>query len=282
MFGIVYSIRDQAGYGIAKYIREVTNVVSRRVLRSVESYFIKDLNSYLAGFKEDVIFFSFLDEVLPEVDAYIVLSRHSASSGIRSLTTHHTGNPTSRAEAGGEPYSLSISNPPIAWLFLGSLHEKSLVRGLKDFSVTYEATHHGPTNLIKPITFIEIGSTPTEWKNVRAQELVGDVVIESIRAYYGGKANSCIPTVGFGGTHYPENFTLRALKQNECFGHIIPRYALKELRSSEDRLKYIINLSIKKSSLKTSRVVLSKKVGSIVKKAVMEISDELGLEVVKG
>ena len=282
MFGIVYSIQDPAGYGMAQYIEGVTNVVSHRILRGVESYFIKDLNSYLAGFKEDVIYFSFLDEVLPEVDAYIVLSRHSATSGIKSLTTHHTGNPTSRAEAGGEPYSLSISNPPIAWLFLRGLHEKSEMRGLKDFSVTYEATHHGPTNLIKPITFIEIGSSSTEWRNVKAQELVGEVVIESIIAYYKGKANSCIPTVGFGGTHYPENFTLRALNQNECFGHIIPRYSLKELRSSEDKLKYIINLSIKKSSLKTSRVVLSKKVGSIVKKAVMEISNELGLEVVKG
>jgi len=280
MLAIVFSVKDPAGQGIAKYIREVTTLRTCEIPRSVESYFIKDLNACLAGFKEDAIYFDFLDAVIINADTYIVLSRHSASSGIKSLTTHHTGNPTGRAEAGGDPYTLSISNPPIAWLFLKNLFEGRDLRGLRDFSVTYEATHHGPTNLMRPLTFIEIGSSPKEWSYSKAQELVGDVVIESIKEYYRGDAGACIPSAGFGGTHYPENFTLRALHRGECFGHIIPRYALRELKVSS-RLREIIDQSIKKASVRVSRVVLSRKVGSTVKGAVLEIANEYGLEVVK-
>ena len=277
MIGLVYSTQDPAGVGIANYISELFNCEEVKVPRSVTAVYIKDLNAILASFNEDVIYFDFLDDVL-NVDFYIVLSRHSAESGIKSLTVHHTGNPYNRASFGGNPYELSIANPPLTKLLLVKLSELRSRYGLTEFQVVYEATHHGPSSLKKPLTFIEIGSSVNEWRLPAAHRVVGDAVIDAIGEYL-STGVKCVGCVGFGGQHYSSTFTERALSTDECYGHIIPRYAINMLKSDKpEKMKYVFKQAILRNSVKIERVVVLKKLSRAIKDTVKELASGLGIE----
>ncbi len=277
MIGLVYSIRDPAGTGIANYILQQFTYEEVEVPKATNAVYIKELNSILASFSEDVIYFDFLDAVL-DVDFYIILSRHSAESGIKSLTVHHTGNPYGRASFGGNPYELSVANPPVTKVLLVKLYELSNIYGLTEFQVVYEATHHGPSNLRKPLTFIEIGSSINEWKLPTAHKVVGEAVIDAIKEYSSGKVK-CVGCVGFGGQHYSSAFTERALSTEECYGHIIPRYAIKMLRNEKpEKIRYVFEQAITKNSIKIDKVLVLKKLGRTIKETVRELASELGIE----
>ncbi|MCD6428648.1 MAG: D-tyrosyl-tRNA(Tyr) deacylase [Desulfurococcales archaeon] len=277
MIGLVYSTRDLAGTGIANYISELFDCEEIEVPRSVRAVRIKDLNAILAGFNEDVIYFDFLDEVL-NVDFYVVLSRHSAESGIKSLTVHHTGNPYGRASFGGNPYELSIANPPLTKLLLIKLNELRSRYGLTEFQVVYEATHHGPSSLKKPLTFIEIGSSVNEWRLPAAHRVVGNAVIEAIKKYL-STGFKCVGCVGFGGQHYSSTFTERALNTEECYGHIIPRYAINMLKNDDlEKMKYVFKQAILRNSIRIEKVVVLKKLSKVIKDTLRELTIELGAE----
>ncbi len=276
---LAYSVIDEAGKGIAK---ELLNMVSQykeaSIPRSVNAYLINDLEVLLVGFKEDVIYFDFLDEVFSnyDVDYYIILSRHSAKSGIKSLTVHHTGNFSSSALAGGRPFELSVSNPPVTKELLVKLLKLRDEYGLNEFEVTYEVTHHGPTGIKRPLTFIEIGSSPNEWVLSSAHKAVAHAVLSVISSnhrYY------CKPVVGIGGPHYAGIFTERALTTDECYGHIMPRYALKELKGQPNKLREMITKAVNVSSVKTQGIMLLKKVGKLVKDIAKEVANQLGIVV---
>ncbi len=266
LVGIVYSVEDPAGRGIADFIRKVVVSNEVQIAGSVTSWFIEELNALLVGFEEDVIHFDFLDEVLPRVSFYVVLSRHKASSAVKSLTVHHTGNPTKSADMGGRPKELSIANPVFSYLTLRNL--SMLATGkLEDFEVVYEVTHHGPTNLLKPLTFVEIGSSENEWSYEGAHEVVSESIVNALRELK--LLTDCVPTVGFGGPHYAEGFTKRALRYRECYGHIISRYAIKELQEKEE-LKYVVREAVIKSKPTPIKAVIMRKIGSEARSAVIE------------
>lgn len=270
--GIVYSVEDPAGEGIARYLRERLGGRESRRSGGVASWDLDEVNAVLVGFKEDVIYFDFLDEVLPDADFYVILSRHKAESGVKSLTVHHTGNPTSAAEVGGRPGELSVANPPLAYWVLKSL-SRLAPSDLRDFEVVYEVTHHGPTSLRKPLTFVEIGSSKSEWSAEKAHEVVGESVVEALTSMR--TQGDCVSTVGFGGPHYAEGFTKRALRLNECYGHIISRYAVKELTDSE--LRTISRLAALKSSPPAVKAVVMRKVGSNPKALIAEVLRSLSI-----
>ncbi len=276
---LAYSIIDEAGKGIAK---ELLNMVGQyrkvSIPGSVNAYLINDFNALLVGFKEDVIYFDFLDEVFSNynVDYYIILSRHSAKSGIKSLTVHHTGNFSSSTLAGGRPFELSVSNPPVTKELLIKLLKLRNEYGLDDFEVTYEVTHHGPTGIRRPLTFIEIGSSPNEWVLSSAHKVVAYAVLSVISSSH---RHYCKPVVGIGGPHYAGIFTKRALTTDECYGHIMPRYALKELKGQLDKLREMIIKAVNESSVKTQEIILLKKVGKLVKDVAKEIANQFGIAV---
>ncbi len=278
MRAMVYSVNDPAGAGIAEYVREVCSVEEYDVPRAVRAWRVKGLDSLLVGFEEDVIFFDFLDEILPESEYYIFLSRHSAESGIKSFTTHHTGNPTSQALYGGRPHELSIAIPPLSRAFLEGMAKVVDEKKVTGYKVVYEVTHHGPTNLRRPLSFIEIGSSIEEWRSREAHEVIGEVVIRALKGEF--RPERCFPVVGFGGPHYAETFTRRALERGECYGHMIPRYALKELRERPDILKAIATQTLEKESIPIQGIVMLKKVGSVTKKVLKELAAERGLELI--
>jgi len=81
------------------------------------------------------------------------------------------------------------------------------------YQVSYEVTHHGPTALVHPSFFVEIGSTEKEWGDPVAGQAVAEAVLNA-------EPVNAIPLIGIGGTHYAPRETAIALTTRGAFGHI--------------------------------------------------------------
>lgn len=247
MFSIVFSIGDPAGAGIARYL--VKALSCKRCDMFPECYDCGKM--IIGGFEEDVLFFDFLDRYMPpETSFYVVASRHSSSAGVKSFTVHHTGNFGNEAPYGGRPRELGVSHPPVALALLRLLREYATLFNRSEYEVSYEATHHGPTSLLKPLIFIEIGSTREEWVDPINQMVVG----ETLREFSEMKSiRECFPVIGIGGGHYPRKHTETALSRDVCYGHIASKHVVDLL--DEDML----NQMTSKSHVSIRGVLVEKK-----------------------
>ncbi len=138
----------------------------------------------------------------------LVLSRHASTSGIPTLSVHVPGEP---AEG-----RLGVAKPETVGSILRSLQ---LVKEEMDLPhrVCLEATHHGPTGLSVPVTFVEIGSEKKEWTREEAGEAVAKAVLSP--------PGECLRAVGVGGPHYAPRHTEAVLKTKCWVGHLLPKYA---------------------------------------------------------
>jgi D-aminoacyl-tRNA deacylase len=155
--------------------------------------------------------------------AYIFLSRHSAESGIASLTAHTTGNFAADAKFGGNGRELGRADPALLKNYMIALwSRRGMVEG---YEITMEATHHGPTALQKPVLFVELGSSVKYWGDQKAAAVVAEALMESLteRRIWSRVA------IGFGGTHYPEKFTKMVIEEETAFSFIVPKYALEQV-----------------------------------------------------
>ncbi len=270
-YALVYSTQDPAGSGAAKRLVEMLVARGCSVPRAVECFEAPTVNAIIAGFKEDVIHFDFLDQVLKDVDAYIVLSRHSSASGEPTLSLHHPGNPTAKAEHGGRPRELAVAYPSLAKTLFTVYREAAARRNLlSEYRFTLEATHHGPTSLLKPIVFVEIGSTPDRWRDERAQEALAEAVVEALRR----GPSRCKPAVGVGDTHYPRSHTRLMLETDMCYGHILAKYVLNEIDEQ------ILVQAVERSVDRVEAFVLQKP-PSKVRKMVESVASRLGIDVIR-
>jgi len=143
-----------------------------------------------------------------DADVVIFLSRHSSTNPVPVLTVHVTGNFGS-AELGGAPRTLAPAAPAMMQATL-----RALARHCPEgYRVSYEVTHHGPTDLVHPSFFVEIGSTEKEWNDPVAGQAVAEAVL-------GAMVIHAVPLIGFGGTHYAARETEIALSSRGAFGHI--------------------------------------------------------------
>jgi len=168
---------------------------------------------------EDLIFADNLDSYDP--GCFIFVFRHKSENNLPLLSVHTTGNLTSEVKRAGNPYELGICNPKYMLTILKNLKKYCP----KNYNVSYEATHHSPTNLKKPIMFVEIGSSEEQWNDEKAVEAVARAVLDFLE----NPEQECIPCIGLGGGHYAERFTRRALEENYAFGHIIPSYEFSKI-----------------------------------------------------
>lgn len=250
LIGLVYSVNDPAGSGVAKYIIEYYGLEKCDFgFKAIECFVHKKF--YLIGFSEDVIYFDFLDKRMPSnTEYYIVLSRHSSAQRIKSYTVHHTGNFGDETPYGGRPRSLAIANPVTTHRLLLNLSKQCEEHGRdNEYEVSYEATHHGPTENNKPLTFIEIGSSIDEWRDKVNHEVLGLAIIEYIEKPY----HSCKTVIGIGGGHYPRKHTRLAFEENYCYGHIMAKYALPYLDHN------ILFMMINRSVPQPKTIVVEKK-----------------------
>lgn len=269
---LAYYVRDPAGSGIARALLEEHDHEAVALPGAVEAYTITHLDALLAGFDTDVLYLEFLDKVC-DVEFYLILSRHSSEAGIKSLTVHHPGNPMREANAGGKPLELPPSNPILAKKLLLALRRTA--GDLPGFSVTYEVTHHGPSSLRKPVTFVEIGSSRAEWSLKSAHTAVATAVAEALA----GKEviSDYLVAVGIGGNHYAPVFTKRALEGDEAYGHMIANYALRSLEDPE-LVSKIVREACLKSCVPTQKVVAEKKLKRLWRDAVEKVAVDLGLQ----
>ena len=101
-------------------------------------------SSILITTKRDMIFCDHLEDNF-DTEVFIFCSRHRAESAKPALLVHSTGNLGNEALFGGNPQELSVSVPSLVSTALKRLHKEQKDRGLDDFDVSLEVTHHGPT-----------------------------------------------------------------------------------------------------------------------------------------
>ena len=215
---IVASTTDLASRTLAEVLVEGEGFKSTGVNLLGHPVFQKD-SLLLARFEGVIVHPPPLDEYF-NPQAYIFLSRHSAESGIASLTAHTTGNFSGEAKFGGAGKELGRADPSLLKNYLIALWKH---RGeVKEYEISMEATHHGPTALQKPVLFVELGSSEKYWGDKKAASVVGRALMESLRE----KTIWSKVAIGFGGTHYPEKFTELQIEGDMAFAFIAPKYAL--------------------------------------------------------
>ncbi|MEM2321048.1 MAG: D-aminoacyl-tRNA deacylase [Candidatus Bathyarchaeia archaeon] len=198
----------------------------------------------------------------------IFVSRHSSKSGTPTLSVHTPGN-IGEAYLGGKPRRVSISPASAMKAALIEMKTARDEMGLP-YEVSYECTHHGPS-LDIPAMFIELGSTPEQWRDQRAAEAVARGAIAAAENEVGYPA-----ALGIGGQHYNEKFTRIALTSRIAFGHMIPKYALHEVD------EHIIKQCVERTVEEVDRIVLDwKGIRGEDKEPLIEILEKIGLSIEK-
>ena len=158
-----------------------------------------------------------------ETDLLIFASKHKSESERPSLLVHAPGVWTDDISFGGNPHELSFTSATIIKQALIEL-TKGEAEARLNYEVTSEVTHHGPTNLKSPCVFIELGSNEVFWQDKKGAKVVANTILKIIKSPL-VKSNLRF-AIGFGGTHYANNFNKLQLKTNFAISHIAPKYVL--------------------------------------------------------
>ena len=223
MILLVHSSLDTAGVNIAKSVLENYPFTKTTQTCQKNPVYATEINGKHVSFltlNEEAVNAQYLQEDYPTAKLVVFLSRHSSQSGKPTLSVHAPGN-FGDAELGGLPKTLSVSPAQAMQNALKALmHYKETLN--LNYEVSFECTHHGPS-LNVPTMFVELGSSPGQWSDLRAAEAVAHSAMSAI-ANFTAPASSAV--LGIGGTHYNQRFTLMALMGEAAFGHMIPKYAV--------------------------------------------------------
>lgn len=226
MILIVASNKDIASLNIKKQILNnySFNKVSKEFKENpVYEATFSDRLVKLVTLNEESIYTQNITNFFTNLELIVFISRHSSASGTSTLSTHTPGN-LAEAKLGGIPRNVSVSPANAmrdALKAMAHLKEEMQL----DYDVCYECTHHGPS-LNVPTMFTELGSSPTQWKDLEAAEAVAHATIEAVSNFGNFPAKAVI---GIGGPHYNDKFTRIALKDDLAFGHMIPKYAFPHI-----------------------------------------------------
>jgi len=227
MILVVASTRDVAGMNIAKLLIDNYKFEKTADKFHENPVYLKDVQRQevkLVFVKEEIIQTQFItDYFKPQLIVFV--SRHSSESGIPTLSVHTPGNLGDKADFGGIPRKVSVS--PASAMKDCLTEMKRLKDELRlSYEVSYECTHHGPC-LDVPAMFAELGSSLSQWKDLKAAEAVAQAVMHAISRHT--KSSEYEAVLGIGGPHYNDKFTKYALGSKYAFGHIIPKYAVGQV-----------------------------------------------------
>jgi D-aminoacyl-tRNA deacylase len=263
-FAIIATEQDTASKNIGQKIVELGEFIP---FQDKPHKTLKRKEDVLIWHPQDLVFATDLDVYDPE--CFIFVFRHKSESNAPLLSVHTTGNLTSEVKRAGNPYELSACNPGYMLTILKNL-QKYAPEG---YPVSYEATHHSPTNLKKPVMFVEIGSTEEQWGDEKAIEAVAKSVLDFLETPLQPNFISCI---GLGGGHYADRFTRRALEENMAFGHIIPAYEFGKIT------KEVIQQAIYKTIGIQKAVVDKRSQGKEEERIpIIEVLEKNNIEIVK-
>jgi D-aminoacyl-tRNA deacylase len=236
-----------------------------------ESYTFKNLKLYLSH-DRTLLHMDNLDDLYPESDAFVFLSKHSSESERPTLTCHFTGNFSDSNPFGGFPREIGITYPYLQKSYIQDItSRKSFV---SEYDIIIEATHHGPTSLKKPCIFVEIGSTQKQWADRRAAAAVCQSVVTILTRENEGKHCKSVG-IAFGGTHYPTRLN-KLLLESE-FG--LASIAAKHNLISIDEL--MIRQMISRSVEKVTHAIVDKKGMGKEKKRILELIEKENLKLLQ-
>lgn len=175
---------------------------------------------HLITLSEESIYGQDLAGLFENPELIVFVSKHRSVSGTPTLSVHTPGN-LGQAGFGGLPRRVSVS-PANAMRDALKAMAKFKVEMSVDYEVSYECTHHGPS-LNVPAMFVELGSSPEQWEDLQAAEVVARAAMEAVSKFGSFQAEA---VVGIGGPHYSGKFTRMALENALAFGHIVPKYAV--------------------------------------------------------
>jgi len=270
MILIVASTEDTAGMNIAQKILDHYNFEKLSETFHKNPVYSKNVESQevkLLFVNEEIVKMQFItDFFTPQLLVFV--SRHSSVSGIPTLSVHTPGN-LAEAELGGLPKKVSIS--PASAMKDALLEMSRLREEMKlNYEVSYECTHHGPS-LDVPTMFAELGSSPEQWKDVKAAEAVAHSVMAAV-----SKRSIYSTALGIGGPHYNPKFTKIALSTQTAFGHIIPKYLVSQVDAE------IIKQCIERTKEKVESVILDwKGIKGAYKDRLIAMLDKVGVPIEK-
>jgi D-aminoacyl-tRNA deacylase len=229
MILLVASNKDPASQNIK--IQILKNYIFSKTTRTYEdnAVYTADVNDKKVTFitlNRESVSAQDLPEHFPNAELIVFISRHSSQSAKPTLTVHAPGN-FADAELGGLPRCVSVAPAVAMQTALKAMVHYQEQFGLRNYEVSYEVTHHGPSLNI-PAMFVELGSSPTQWGDSVAAEAVAHSAMTAI-ANFEAPTPSCSAVLGIGGTHYNQQFTLMALMGAATFGHMIPKYAISHI-----------------------------------------------------
>ena len=255
MKAILASARDPAGQNIMAQLLKSFDFKRANIKNVREAHVCCDV---LAATVDSVLQLTSLPVAAEEV---IVASRHTSESEKPTLTVHAPGEIKKR--------ELAIASPSTIKSAL-----KALARMRDEFGLAYdvslEATHHGPTKLDVPVTFVEVGSSQRQWQDEKAAEAAARAIMEAATAPIEGRQ-----AIGFGGPHYAPRHTDVVLRTDVCIGHIVPKYV-----DVDERLA---RLAVERTRGGVQLFVLDwKGLGASARAKIMKIATKIGARAVCG
>jgi D-aminoacyl-tRNA deacylase len=238
---------------------------------SYDSYTFKNMELYVSHGKS-LLHLDNLDEIFPDSNAFIFLSRHSSKSGIPTLTCHFTGNFSDNNQYGGHPRELGICHPSLQKQFIKDITYRQ--HSAPDYEITIEATHHGPTSLKKPLLFIEIGSTEKQWADRQAASFVCDSLIPILTGKI-SETRCRTVGIGLGGTHYPRKFNEVLLETEFGLATVVPRHNLNWIDES------MIDQMLSKSFEKVTHWIVDRKGLGRERNRILELIHKKDLELLE-
>ncbi|WP_449463239.1 D-aminoacyl-tRNA deacylase [Tardisphaera miroshnichenkoae] len=205
---------------------------------------------------------------IPQSDLVIFASKHVGK--LPSFTVHVSGNPGSEALFGGAPHEVSVSAPLPMRVALETMKRFAV----PEFQVTYEVTHHGPSDLKVPSFFAELGSGPSQWSVRDYARVVAEGIAEVLRRC--GNWGQYRPVLGLGGPHYAPNITKYVLASDVAVGHIVQGSILEE-----DDPERVINVVLDANGSTSALLLDWKGVKGTTRQKVLDIAARLGLPVLR-
>ena len=236
-----------------------------------DSYSYQNIKLHLS-YNRSLLYLDNLDEIYPDSEAFVFLSKHRSESGIPTLTCHFTGNFSDSNPYGGTPRELGIAYPYLQKSYIRDITSKQTF--VYEYDIIIEATHHGPTSLKKPSIFIEIGSTEKQWADRKAASLVCQSVIAVLT---GENTDAQCQSVGIalGGTHYPTKLNKLLLESEFGLAAIAAKHNLVSI--DEPMMSQMISKSVEKV---THAIVDRKGLGK-EKNRILELIDKKDLELLE-
>ncbi len=223
MILVAASNKDNASLNIAKKTLQLYSFKKTAETFQGNPTFSTEVNGRDVGLvtlSEESIHAQDLTNFFTNPKLVVFISKHSSVSGTPTLSVHTPGN-LGQAEKGGISNKVSVS-PANAMRDALKAMMKLKEEMQLDYAVSYECTHHGPS-LGVPTMFVELGSSPKQWDDLKAAEAIAHASMEAISKF----GHPPVKTVlGIGGPHYNGKFTRMALEKDIAFGHMIPKYAL--------------------------------------------------------